>query len=159
LPDDPFAQLVAAHREIEARVAELERAADATTDGARRASALETIGEVLGYFDGPAALHHADEEHTLFPQLRPLDGFAQMIPAFDFQHQMNDTTYAELGAAFRAFAPGTPSRLRELAHRFAELQRAHIMAEERALFPLAARTLSADAIQQLAREMAARRAG
>jgi hemerythrin-like domain-containing protein len=149
-PDDPFAQLVREHREIEARVTALERSADA--------AALDAVAEILAYFDGPAALHNADEHDTLFPQLRPLEGFAQMLGAFEFQHQMNDTAYADLCAAFRAFAPHAPARLRAAAHRFAELQRAHITAEERALFPAAARALSAQAIQSMQHEMTARRA-
>ena len=147
---DVFAQLVRAHRDIEARVAELERASDDPSG-----SGLDAIARLLAYFDGPAALHHADEDQTLFPRLRPLDGFAQMLGAFDFQHQMNDAAYAELREAFRA----APSKLRGVAHRFAELQRAHIMAEERALFPLAARSLSAEVLARMSDEMAARRRG
>ena len=38
-------------------------------------------------------------------------------------------------------------------------QRAHIMAEERALFPLAARSLSAEVLARMSDEMAARRRG
>ncbi|HUH00978.1 MAG TPA: hemerythrin domain-containing protein [Kofleriaceae bacterium] len=153
---DPFARLERAHREIEARVAELDRAADQISDEALRADALATIAGVLAYFEGPGAIHHADEEHTLFPVLRPLEGFAQMLGAFEFQHQMNDTAFAELQAAFAAYQPGGRSRLRELAHRFAELQRAHILAEDRVLLPQAARTLTRDEVRQLGQAMARR---
>lgn len=159
LPDpieDPFTQLVREHRDIEARVALLARAANETRDEARRATALQTIADVLGYFDGPAAIHHAHEEQTLFPQLRPLEAFAQMLAAFEFQHQLVDATYVELCAAFRAYTPGDPSKLRTLAHRFAEMQRAHMIAEERGLFPLAARTLSPETIRRIRDEMTAR---
>lgn len=155
-PLDPFARLERAHREIEARVAELERAADQTNQDALRTRALESLAASLAYFRGPGAIHHADEEHTLFPRLRPLEGFAQMLAAFDFQHQMNDTAFAELQAAFDAYQPGASSRLPELAHRFAELQRAHILAEERVLLPQAARALTRDEVRQIGDEMARR---
>lgn len=154
---DPFELLAAAHREIEARVAELERATEELGDEARRARALEVIAAVLDYFEGPAAVHHADEEETLFPHLRSLATFSQMLSAFDFQHQMNADGYAKLRAAFGAYQPGAESQLRQVAHHFAELQRAHILAEERSLFPQAARALSSAAIEQIARAMAARR--
>jgi hemerythrin-like domain-containing protein len=158
-PLDPFTRLERTHREIEAQVAQLERAADQTNDQVLRTRALEAVAAVLAYFEGPGAIHHADEEHTLFPRLRPLEGFAQMLAAFDFQHQMNDTAFAELQAAFVAFQPGAPSRLCELAHRFAELQRAHIMAEERVLLPQAARALTRDEVRQIGEEMARRAPG
>jgi len=83
-----------------------------------------------------------------------------MLGAFDFQHQMNDAAFAELQRAFRALGsvgPGDSTKLRGVGHRFAELQRAHIMAEERALFPLAARTLSPEILVRVGDEMAARR--
>jgi pyridoxamine 5'-phosphate oxidase len=150
-PPDPFTRLLRAHRDIQARAAELERvAADAS------AEARAAVADLLAFFEGPAALHHADEEQTLLPRLRALEGFAQMVSAFDFQHKMNDDAFAELRAAFDGGAD-TAARLGPLAHRFAELQRAHLLAEERALFPQAERTLSSETIAEMGREMAARR--
>jgi len=154
---DPFAQLLDAHRDIETRVTELERAADEVGDSAKSAAALEAIAKVLEWFEGPGALHQADEEQTLFGQVRPLPAFAQMLAAFEFQHQMNDTTFAQLRAALKGFSPGAAPKLRELAHMFAEMQRAHMIAEERVLFPLASKTLSPEALVSMHREMAARR--
>ena len=154
---DVFAQFVRAHRDIEARVVLLERAADEICDGATRTSALATIADVLAYFEGPAAIHHADEQETLFPRLRPLEGSAQLLAAFEFQHQMNDATHGELRAALAAFVPGSASTLAQLALRFVEMQRAHIVAEERALFPFATAKLSPDVLMLIRDEMAARR--
>jgi pyridoxamine 5'-phosphate oxidase len=155
--EDPFAQLVRTHRDIEARVAELERAAAELPHEERRGAALEAIADVLSYFEGPGAIHHAHEEQTLFPLLRPLEAFGQMLAAFDMQHEMNDAAYAKLRAVLTDFAPAAAPQALSLARRFADLQRAHIIAEERALFPMAARMLSPAAIADMRRAMAARR--
>jgi hemerythrin-like domain-containing protein len=157
LNQDPFAELLRAHQDIEAHVSELERAADEAGDGTKSAAALATIGEVIAFFEGPGAIHQADEEQTLFPRLRPLATFAQMLAAFDFQHQLTDTTLAQLRTAFRGFSPGAAPKLRQVARQFAEMQRAHMMAEERALFPLAAQALPPEVIVHMREEMAARR--
>jgi hemerythrin-like domain-containing protein len=138
------------HREIEARVADLEQAASNLSGGAGHAAALATIADVAHYFASAAARHHAYEEEVLFPRLRQLDDFAQMVPALEFQHKMNDDAYAELRAAVEA---GDAKRIALVAPRFAEMHRAHIMAEERSLFAVAATKLSADVLEQLARDM------
>ncbi len=153
---DFFAELLRAHREVEAWVAELDRAAAELDQVPGAAAALATIADAVAYFDGPAALHQADEEQLLFPQLRPLPAFAQMLPAFDFQHQLGDGTLAELRAALRPGAPPRIGTLADLVRRFAEMQRAHILAEERALFPLAARSLAPAVVDSLGRAQAAR---
>lgn len=150
----PFAELMREHREIEARAAQLDAVAAELMNGGDAARALASLEELLAYFDGPAALHNADEERSLFPLLRAHAAFAQMLPAFQFQHQMNDSTQAELRAALAA---GDPQSIVDQARRFAEMQRAHIMAEERALFPLAAQTLSAPELDRLSENIAARR--
>lgn len=154
---EPFAQLLAAHREIEQRLATLDRAADHLTDESQRADALQTIREVLAYFDGPGADHNADEEQSLFPLLRPLETFEQMLAAFELQHKLNDETHFELRAALEGFTEDSSSRLCELSHRFSEMQRAHIAAEERALFPVAAKALSPEAADALQAAMLVRR--
>lgn len=154
---DPFEQFLVAHRDIEARVSDLVRAGDEVGDGAKSASALETMARVVAWFEGPGALHQADEEQTLFGQVRSNAAFAQMLGAFEFQHQMNDTTFAQLSAAVRSFAPNAAPKLRELAHMFAEMQRAHMIAEERVLFPAAECALSSEIRKTMRAEMAARR--
>lgn len=146
---EPIAQLMRDHREIEAQVTELERAAENLESVAGRQTALATVNAVVDFFagSGVGARHHAYEEQVLFPRLRELDDFAQAIGALEFQHKMNDDTYAELCDAVQA---GDTSRIALAAPRLADMHRAHIMAEERALFPLLATKLPADALAELA---------
>ncbi len=134
----------------------LERASKDLTDAERRAAGLATIADVLVFFSQEGARHDDDEEQTLFPRLRGLPDFKQMLDAFDVQHRMNDDALAELVAAARAFAPGAEAKVRHLAFRFAEMYRGHIMGEERALFPAAAKALAPDAHAQMAAEMSER---
>ena len=154
--DDPFARLVHAHGLIEEQLVHLERAADALRDAAHRAPALEAIADVLTFFSLAGAQHNDDEERTLFPRLRGLPAFTQMLDAFDVQHRMNDAAFAQLVAAARGFAPGAEAKIRDLAFRFADMHRGHIIAEERALFPLAAKALAPDVVAQMGVEMSAR---
>ncbi|MBK9034756.1 MAG: hemerythrin domain-containing protein [Myxococcales bacterium] len=154
---DFFAQLLRDHHDLEACVVELGRAADQLDAVPGEAAALATLATALAYFDGPAARHQADEEQLLFPQLRSLPAFTQMIPAFECQHQLNDGTLAELRAALQPGAPARIGTVADLVRRFVEMQRAHILAEERALFPLAARTLAPAIVENLTRAQAARR--
>lgn len=155
--EDPLAELVRAHRDIEVRVAQLETAGRQLQDEAHRAVALTTIKDVLAFFDGPGATHHADEEDSLFPRLRSLEAFSQMLGAFDVQHRMNDETQAELRRAVAEV--GSIQALRSLVGRFVEMNRGHMFAEEQALFPKAAEALSAEALAEIAAEMTARRGG
>ena len=136
-----FGNLQRAHARIEERLQVLEGAADSLADPARAPAALEAMASVLDFFATFGVQHQEDEEKTLFPRLRPLPAFAKMLDAFDFQHRMADTEQSALAARVRDFAAGGESDLRSLAHRFVEVQRAHILAEERGLFPLAEKTL------------------
>jgi len=154
---DPLAELVRAHRDIEVRVAQLETAGRQLRDEAYRAVALSSIKDVLAFFDGPGATHHADEQDSLFPRLRPVDAFSQMLGAFDVQHQMNDETHAALRRAVADV--GSTQALRSLVGRFVEMNRGHMFAEEQALFPKAAEALSGEALAEIAAEMTARRGG
>jgi hemerythrin-like domain-containing protein len=152
-PTGFFENLVHAHAQIEERLQELERAADGLTDPARVPAALEAMKGVLEFFATFGVDHNDDEEKTLFPRLKSVPGFAQMLEAFDFQHKMAETEQRALLARVQGFAPGKERGLRELAHRFAEVQRAHILAEERALFPLAEKNLPRRVLVEMSEEL------
>jgi len=136
-----FGNLQQAHARIEERLQELEGAADAVTEPARAPKALETMASVLEFFSTFGAQHTEDEEKTLFPRLQPLPDFKLMLAAFDFQHRMVETEQRALAARVQGFTPAGAAGLREQAHRFVEVHRAHILAEERGLFPLAEKHL------------------
>jgi hemerythrin-like domain-containing protein len=90
---------------------------------------------------------------TLFPRIRPLPEFKQILSALEFQHRMNDAGGRELAECVERFAPGGGRELLRLALRFAEMHRGHAIAEERALFPLAAATFSPEMLAEMGREM------
>jgi hemerythrin-like domain-containing protein len=156
---DFFACLAQDHARIEARLEALERAADAVSKSESDAAALGIVAGTLDFFSTEGAHHEAHEELTLFPRLRPLPAFKQILSALEFQHRMNADEEQKLSACVHRFAPGDGRELRRLALRFAEMQRAHAMAEERAMFPLAASSLSPQVIAEMGREMLDRKRG
>jgi len=150
-----LASLVRDHARIEASLVVLERAAAGAGKGGD-AAALGVIVQILGFFATEGARHEAHEELTLFPRLRSLPEFKQILSALHFQHEMNAAEGKQLAACVERFVPGSEGELRRLAHRFAEMHRGHAMAEERALFPLAATVLSPEVMAEMGREVQAR---
>ncbi len=79
------------------------RASGRRPHGSRaRPEAREAIAGVLDFFDTFGVQHHEDEEKTLFPRLRRLPAFAEMLDAFDFQHRMAETEQSPSRPASRA---------------------------------------------------------
>ena len=148
-----FGTLQQAHARIEERLQELERAAEAVGDPSRTLQALGVMTDVLDFFSTFGVQHTDDEEKTLFPRLRTLPDFAKMLDAFDFQHRMAETEQAALAAKIRDFTPAKAGQVRELAHRFVEVQRAHILAEERGLFPAAEKGLPRRVLVEMSLEL------
>jgi len=149
---DFFAALVREHAGFEARLQALDRAADSVSRTESDAAALGVIAETLDFFATEGARHEEHEELTLFPRLRPLPEFKQILVAMDFQHRMNGAAGRELAACVDRFAQGSGRELRRLATRFVEMHRGHAIAEERALFPLAASMLSPQVVAEMDRE-------
>jgi hypothetical protein len=79
---DFFAGLVQDHAQIESRLGALERAAAAVSKTESDAAALGVIAGTLSYFATEGARHEAIEELTLFPRLRPLPEFKQILSAW-----------------------------------------------------------------------------
>ena len=76
-----------------------------------------------------------------------------MLDAFDFQHRMADAEQSALAARVRDFAPGAEAEIERMARRFAEVERAHMLAEERALFPLAEQSLPESVLAEMSAEL------
>jgi len=148
-----FVCLVQDHARIEARLKTLEQAAATVGRGGDPSAALGVIAEVLRFFATEGGLHEAHEELTLFPRLRPLPEFKQILSALRFQHEMNATEGKALSACVEGFAPGSERELHRLVYRFVEMNRGHAVAEERALFPLAASMLPPMEVDEMGREM------
>jgi hemerythrin-like domain-containing protein len=159
VPGDFFAELLQDHARIEVHLKALDQAAATLSRVEQDGAALEVVAGTLRFFATEGARHEAHEELTLFPRLRRLSEFKQILSALEFQHRMNDTASQELSACVEHFALGSGRELRRLAYRFAEMHRGHAIAEERALFPLAASRLSLGELAEMGRELHDRRGG
>jgi hemerythrin-like domain-containing protein len=153
---DFFPWLLRDHALIEERLKRLDAAAAAIGRDERDSAALGQVAETLDFFAADGARHEAHEEQTLFPRLRELPEFRQILSALEFQHRMTASEGRALAACVQAFAPGSGRELRRLAYRFAEMHRGHAVAEERALFPLATARLAPQVQTEMVRELLAR---
>lgn len=151
-----FAQLRQDHARLEACLKELDRVAGASSR-IEDAPALDIAAETLRFFATEGARHEEHEERTLFPRLRPLPEFKQILSALEFQHRMNAVEGRALAECVARFAPEKARELRRLAGRFADANRGHMIAEERALFDLAAARLAPAVLDEMSRELFARR--
>jgi len=156
MADDFFRSLLEDHARIEARLKQLDQASAALGRLPGDAAALEIVADTLGFFATEGARHEAHEEETLFPRLQSLPEFRQILSALQFQHKMTAAEGRALAACVQGFAPGSERELRQLAYRFAEMHRGHAIAEERALFPLAASRLAPEVQSEMLREMSQR---
>jgi hemerythrin-like domain-containing protein len=152
-----FAHLVQDHARIEEELKALFSAADALSRDESDRAAPGVIAAKLDFFARDGARHEELEENVLFPRLRSLPEFAQILAALEFQHRMNRSEGADLRACLERFGPGSGRELRHLAVRFVEMHRGHAVAEERALFPLAASRLSQQVLEELDGESNTRR--
>jgi len=153
---DFFPRLLQDHAQIEMRLKRLDAASTAIARNELDPEALAQVAETLAYFAADGARHEAHEEETLFPRLRALPEFRQILSALEFQHKMTASEGRALADCLQGFEPGRGPELRRLAYRFAEMHRGHAIAEERALFPLAASQLTPQVQAEMVRELLAR---
>lgn len=157
---DPLGMLAACHRRIERHLATLDRLqrhlpAHGCDDDARAAARA-----ILRYFDTAAPNHHADEEESLFPRLAAASPgeAAPLIAALARDHEALAVGWRQLRPQLAGIATGERANLSAKEVEQARVAyEAHIAREEGELIPLAAKTLDADALAAIGREMAARR--
>lgn len=128
-------------------------------------SALESS---LSYFKEAAPKHTMDEEGSLFPRMRAVQGgrvkaaFAK-IEALEKDHKVAEACHGEvesLGRRWLVEGSLSAEAVRRLAERLDELfalYRRHIQVEETEVFPLAGKILEPSEIEAIGREMAGRR--
>lgn len=128
----------------------------------------EALERSLRYFRKAAPRHNADEEESLFPQLR---GHAETqgehivarVASLTADHRWAETQHLEVDEIgsrwlYAGFLhPGDHRRLQSLVHSLWRFYAHHIDIEEKEVFPAARRILSADERNTLGREMAERR--
>ena len=117
---------------------------------------------MVAFFERAGARHHEDEELSLFPRLRAVAHLAPLLATLEEEHRLHESVYAELSKLVQGFGDEGPEaaderRLHALAKQLADVYRAHILREEEELFPAARASLAANVLEEVAKEMSARR--
>lgn len=167
--DDPMALLLACHDKVR-RFTELALRLQAhVTAHGPDAQAREAATSILRYFELAAPLHHADEDEDLFPALLALDealvgaDVRASIQALSDEHAALGTLWQALAPWLRDVAAGRADGTADAAPHaappvaaFAARYQAHADAEEREVYPHAAK-LPPEALARIAQAMVARR--
>lgn len=163
---DPFARLEQTHRRLEERLEMLQRAAEDLSAGVGVSSALADVDEVAHFLGRGAVRHVEDEENTLFPRLREraashaeLDAILIALEKEHHDHRALEDSVRALVSSWENRKPSAEevSQLSEIAGRLRSVYATHIAREEKELFPLARKILSAEEIDRMGEEMMARR--
>jgi hemerythrin-like domain-containing protein len=164
---NPTGLLSDCHRRVETFMSALVAIA-ATCDQALDDSHRHSLQAALKYFREAAPKHTADEEQSLFPRLRnlhnsELDDALAKLDILENDHRWAEPLHRlvdELGLNY--LAGGTLTKVeaeqfRDAVSRLQQMYGAHIALEEQLVFPLAAKLLTEEEKQLIAREMSARR--
>jgi len=163
--DEPLGLLQDCHRRIEHFLLTLVTIAGDASGRELGASQRAQFERAIEYFATAAPRHTADEEDSLFPRLRHtaepatqqlMERLAHDHAAADEHHHAVD----RLGKRWLADGVLDEADYRQLSEHLRQLKATydeHIAAEDRELFPAAARVLPAKDIEAIGREMAARR--
>jgi hemerythrin-like domain-containing protein len=160
---DPLAGLESCHERIEARLATLEKLAAYLTARHPDGIAKVIARDVVRYFDGEGARHHADEDGDLFPLLRGRAGalgrseIAAVIDELEREHGVMERQWQRLREKLEAVAAGGSAALDEdEITRFAWIYRRHIERESQFVVPFAREALTPEERAELAARMSAR---
>jgi hemerythrin-like domain-containing protein len=152
--------LGACHRRIERQLATLARLQRHLPEHGCDADASHAARGILRYFDTAAVHHHADEEESVFPRLLVLAPAAVAAPVarlLDDHHGLA-AHWRHLRPLLAAIAAGARANLPPAqVEATTAAYREHIAFEDGELIPLAGELLSAEALAEIGREMAARR--
>jgi hemerythrin-like domain-containing protein len=155
--------LLACHERIRSFTAIASRLAE--VQDAAPAEVANAAAGVHRYYTVALPLHEADENESLYPRLRRVlqDGTSRAAELMVEQHGPIDVTVAALVPLWDELqrCPEKLAQLRpelgRLAARLQELWREHLALEEEVVFPLIRRTLSAEDLEAIHREMKQRR--
>jgi hemerythrin-like domain-containing protein len=166
--DAPLGLLSDCHRRIERFLFALATIARTRRGGALEPADRQALEAALRYFSTAAPRHSADEEESLFPRLKKSDdpdvrSALAVLERLEADHRVADAHHAEVDTLVRQWLSDGELSLEKtealVAHltSLEDLYRGHIAVEDRDLFPAAGRALSAGDLEDVGREMAARR--
>lgn len=166
--DEPLGLLSDCHRRIEHFLGVLATIAAEAAGGPLTPATRGALEGVARYFTMAAPKHTADEEASLFPRLRQANdpALAEALASLDrleHDHDEADAHHAAVDDLVRQWiahdrlSETDTAHLRRHIARLQQLYREHIRVEDEEVFPAAARALDRAQIEQIGREMAARR--
>jgi hemerythrin-like domain-containing protein len=127
----------------------------------------ETAAAIYRYFDLALPLHEADENETLFPRLQAvlIEGnlVREAAETMVEQHKAIDELAADLLSicdSLRGHPEALPtlaSRIEDVTSALDKIFDAHLKLEETVIFPAALESLTAEQLEEMAREMQRRR--
>jgi len=168
--DEPLGLLSDCHRRIEYFLAVLVSMTNQVKGGALATAERGQLEGALAYFATAGPRHTADEEESLFPRLeastrrdRNVADALELVRSLEHDHTEAKGHHVVVDNIVRRWLDAGRlggSDVKELEirlNRLGALYRPHIEAEDRTLFPAAARILSARDVEEIGAEMAARR--
>lgn len=165
--DEPLGLLSDCHRRIEHFLRVLVAVDAEAAGGALTMAHRAALEGALRYFAVAAPNHTADEELSLFPRLREIaDTIIEVLALVDRlerDHEEADEHHAAVERLMRRWladdrlGPIEAAELQQRLARLNNLYQRHVSLEDHQLFPAAARVLDAAQIEEIGREMAARR--
>ena len=166
--DDPLGLLADCHRRVEYVLDQLLRITRLTSGRSLDPEEWSQLHKALHHFETYEPWHTADEEESLFPRLHASQGpeaarVAQLLKQLERAREMMHIHRRMISVFCRRWLDhGFLSEIdtRNLLDRLIDLEsiyREHITIEDRELFPAAARLLSVGQLEEIGREMAARR--
>lgn len=166
--DQPLGLLSDCHRRIEHFLQVLTMAEERTRGCALTASQRTDLEAAIRYFETAAPRHIADEELSLFPRLRACGDLAatqalETVARLEGDHRVAERhhqavdTFVRRWLADGELQTADADALRGHLAALHGIYQQHIAIEDRELFPAATRLLSPTDIEQIGREMKARR--
>ncbi len=158
--DDPLGLLAACHRRIREKLETLERLQRHLPEHGHDAQARTAARGLLKYFDGAAPNHHADEEHSLFPRLAAHSADVRdLLNVLAREHVTLAAHWRRLRPMLASITAGRRANLSPtLVREVRALYERHLAQEDDLLLPLARDLLEERELEEMGREMAARRA-
>lgn len=160
---DGFEVLDACHRDLLAKLGELEALVAGLDGTAPAAAARGVAAEIVAFFSTIARQHHEDEEADVFPGLLAggSDEVVQAVQRLRQDHGWLQEDWNELEPQLDAIASGQSwvdlDVLREGTEIFVALSRDHVALEESFIYPEARSRMGPEQRHAMGREMAARR--
>ncbi|MCI0447770.1 hemerythrin domain-containing protein [bacterium] len=164
---NPIGLLTDCHRRIKKFLMMMITVMRQTHGGPLKTSQQEALELALQYFREAAPKHALDEEASLFPRMRPLcrmlDSSIKSLNHLEKEHHIADENHRTVEQLSKKWLLEgqlcfeDACELSDALGRLSVLYKKHIDVEERKIFPLASRILSAAEVTEIGREMAMRR--